>query len=241
MVIPAKAKGFQRNISDTDPLSIVVNGQKRVLFGNDALTTEGADPNAFLFGYGTSTTPVEIGTTAGKFMSFYMKNSSTTSAEGLYLRNYQGGAGSSGECLRAFSTVSDVAAGNSYGIHASLSFGTSGTVTGLGCAGRFTLHVPSSGAMAGTVTAVQAEIWSDAATSDPAGATTISFFRAVVSGDTDGDDDVLTDAVLFDLSDIGASGGIWTDTTSNAADEFLKVKTPSGIRYLILSDSTTFA
>jgi len=234
-----KYNGFKRNISTTDPLAILSNGQKRLLFGNTTLTTEGADASAILFGYGTSTTPAATAT-AGKAVSFYVSNTATTTAEGLYFRHYQSGAGSSGEALRSFSTVNDVAAANSYGIHASLSFASSGTVTGLGAAGRFTLHVPSGGSMAGTVTAIQAEIYSDAATSDPAGATSISFIRFVNAGDTTGDDDVETDAVLFDLSGF-TSGGVWTDTTSNAADEFIKIRTPSGIRYLVASDSTTFA
>lgn len=236
-------KGIKRGFS-YDPslgkMSIYADGSRKLDFGSTVATTEGAVTAGLLFGIGTSTTPVTT-STSGKQASFYTQSTSTSGSEGLYWRHYLAGAASSGEAIRAFATVNDVAAGNAYGIHASLSFATSGTVTGLGSAGRFTLHVPSSGAMAGTVTAVQAEIYSDAATSDPAGATIISLFKATVSGDTDGDDDVLTDAVLFDLSEIGASGGIWTDATSNAADEFLKVRTPSGIRYLILSDSTTFA
>lgn len=235
-------QGFKRINSTTNPLAIYTNGQKRLEFGNTAITTEGAASSSMLFGYGTATTPVSLAT-SGKFMSFYLKNTTTSTAEGLYIRHYQAGAGSSGEAVRAFSTVSDVTAADSYGIHASLSFGTSGKVTGLGCAGRFTLQVPSSGSMAGTVCAVQAEIWSDAATSDPAGATTISFFRAVVSGDTTGDDDVITDAVLFDLTDIGnsAAGSIWYDHDGTAGGdtigEWLRIKTPSGIRYIPVCDA----
>ncbi len=243
MATPAKYQGFKRNTgSSTEPLSIYAAGQKRLNFGNTTLTAEGADSSAILFGYGTSATPAATAT-AGKMMSFYLKNTATTTAEGFYIRHYQAGAGSSGEALRAFSTVYDVAAANSYGIHASLSFGTSGTVTGLGAAGRFTLQVPSSGSMAGTVTAVMAEIWSDAATSDPAGATTISFFKATVSGDTTGDDDVLTDAVLFDLTDIGASdaANIWYDhdgtSGGDTVGEWIRIKTPNGIRYLGVYDA----
>lgn len=242
MAMPVKFQGFGRVLSTTNPLGIFCAGQKRLEFGNTTITTEGAVSSSLLFGIGTSTTPLEVAT-AGKMMSFYLKNSATTTAEGFYLRHYQSGAGSSGEALRAFQTVYNVAAGNAYGIHASLSFGTSGTVTGLGCAGRFTLQIPNSAAQAGTMCAVMAEIWSDGATSDPAGATTLSFFRAVVSGDTTGDDDVITDAVLFDLTDIGASaaGAIWYDHDGTAGGdtigEWLRIKTPNGIRYIPVCDA----
>jgi hypothetical protein len=51
-----------------------------------------------------------------------------------------------------------------------------------------------------------------------------------------------TNGVLFDISGCtSGSGKFWYDTTSNAADEFIKVRTPGGIRYLILSDSVTFS
>jgi hypothetical protein len=227
--------------SSYSELAAISGGQKRVELGNVALTQVGASTAALLMGMGTSSTTCKTGTASKNFLGFWTESSATSGdSRGIYFRHYISGAGGSGETGRFYTTISDVAASTAHGIHSSLSFGTSGTVTGIGCAGRFTLHVPSGGAMAGTVTALQAEIWSDAATSDPAGATTISFMRFVNGGDTDGDDDVETDAVLFDLSGF-TSGGVWTDTTSNAADEFIKCKTPSGIRYLILSDSTTFA
>ncbi len=234
--------GFKKIFDSTySELAVLSKGQKRFELGNATLTQEGASTAALLMGMGTSTTTCKTGTAGKNFLGFWTESSATSGdSRGIYCRNYLSGAGGGGETGRFYTTVKDVAAANANGVHCSLDFGTSGTVTGLGCAGKFTLHVPSGGAVAGTVCAIEAEIWSDAATSDPAGATSISFIRFSNSGDTTGDDDVETDAVLFDLAGF-TSGGVWTDTTSNAADEFIKVRTPSGIRYLVLSDSTTFA
>ncbi len=192
---------------------------------------------------GTSSAPLVEDNASVKFVSRYTDCGATSGdSRGTYLRHYITGAGGGGECLRIFTTVDDVEAATAHGAHISLNFGDEGSLTGLGAAVRATLHIPNQawGSSGGTLAAIQAEIWSDGSDSDPAGLTSLSFIRFVVGGDTDGDDDVETDAVLFDLSGF-TSGGIWTDTTSNAADEFIKVRTPSGIRYLILSDSTTFA
>ena len=242
MATSTKFRGFKRDeTSTTNPLTIRVAGQKRMDFGNTALTTEGATSAAILCGLGTSTTPV-VTATAGKMMSFYASNTNTGTAEGFYFRHYQSGAGSSGECLRAFSTVNNVAAGDSYGAHLSLSFGTSGTVTGLGVAMRATLHIANQATQGGTLAAVQAEIWSDGATSDPSGSQ-LSVFRVVNDGNATGMADVDTDAFLFDFAGWSAgSANMWVDTTSNAADDFWKIRKPDGATaYLISSDSLTFA
>ena len=175
-----------------------------------------------------------------KSLNFVTSNSATSGdSRGVYLKHTIDGAGGGGDALRAFCVVDDVAGATARGAYISLGFDVSGTVTGLGSALTTTLHVPSTAGMTGTVCSLNCEIYVDAATSDPVGATSISWIRFALSGDTTGDDDVETDAVLFDLSGF-TTGGVWTDITSNAADEFIKVRTPSGIRYLVLSDSTTF-
>jgi len=176
-----------------------------------------------------------------KFIDITSTNSATSGdSRGMYLKHSITGVGGGGDALRAYCVVDDVVGLTARGAHISLGFDTSGTITGLGSALTTTLHVPSTAGQTGTLCSINCEIWSDAATSDPVGATSISFIRFSLGGNTTGDDDVETDAVLFDLSGF-TSGGVWTDTTSNAADEFIKVRTPSGVRYLVLSDSTTFA
>lgn len=118
---------------------------------------------------------------------------------GHYTRSYIGTAAISADAVRAFATVEDVAAATARGLHASLSFGTSGTVTGLGAAVEATLHMPSGGGMAGTNYAVKAAINADGAGSDPAGATTIAFVGVVAQGTQAGIDDLEDDGVFLDF------------------------------------------
>ena len=166
-----------------------------------------AEPSALIFGAGTSADPATTSSADKNFIEYRVQSSATSGdARGIYDRLYISGAGGGGEALRAFTTISNVAAANAHGAHISLSFGTSGTVTGQGIAGRNTLHLPTT-ALASNVTlaAVQAEIYSDGSTSDPGGSTLLSFFRAVNGGNANGRADVDDDAVLMEL--IGFTAG----------------------------------
>jgi hypothetical protein len=100
------------------------------------------------------------------FISFYLGSSAPSgTSRGMYLRLYlTGGAG--GEALRAFCTVSSNTPADSVnGAHISLNFGSSaGNVTGLGTAVRATVHVPNR-SLGGTGAALQAELYSDGASS----------------------------------------------------------------------------
>lgn len=157
---------------------------------------------------GDGTTYVENDTANMKFMSFYFKNGATSGDNrGMYLRlNLDGGGG--GEALRAFTTVEDITAGTAHGAHVSLNFGTSGKLTGQGIATRSTLHMPSTALPASNVTysALQAEIYSDAATSDPAG-NLLSAIRVVNAGNATGMEDVDDDAALLHLTGWTAGAG----------------------------------
>ncbi len=221
-------------------LSVYADGSRKLDFGSTDMTTEAAVSAGMLFGLGTSTTPATT-TTAGKFISFYFSGSGSTT-EGLYIRTYSTGTSATGEAVRSFMTVNSTGVSDFSGIHSSLSFGTAAAVTGSAQAGKFTLQIPNRADLTGTNSAITCEIYSDGSSSDPA-SMSLSFIRFAVNGDTTGDDDVITDAFVFDWSNLGgsASGSLWYDNTSNAADEFIKVKTASGTRYLILSDSVTFS
>jgi hypothetical protein len=233
--------GFKKVDSSTNPLAVYCAGQKRMSFGNASLTAEGAASGALLLGCGTNASPASTSTADKNFLDFRTKSTATSGdSRTLYVKNYIAGAAGSGCAARIYGSVLDVAATDARGAHISLDFGSSGTVTGSGQALTTTLHIPNTGTQSGTLSCITAEIYSEGSTSDPNGAS-LSFIRFAVNGDTTGDDDVITDAFVFDFSNLGGSGGIWTDSTSNAADEFLKVKTASGTRYLILSDSTTFS
>ena len=201
----------------------------------------GAKTAALLHGGGTSSNPLTVATANKNFMSYWVENSATSGDNrGLYLRQYIAGAGGGGEAARIFSTVSDVAAGTVHGAHISLSFGTSGTVTGQGIAGRFTLHMPAT-ALASNVTmaAVEAEIYSDAVTSDPGGSTLLSYFLVNNGGNTTGGADVDDDVVLFDIQGhtIGAGNLVEASTTEANYSHSVKVRVGSTLYYMMLASA----
>ena len=158
---------------------------------------------------GSSTTPLDRITADTKFISFYTKCRATSGdSRGLYVRHYISGAGGGGEAGRLYTTVDNVIAATAHGAHISLSFGTTGKLTGLGVATRATLHIPNQAMSgSGTFAAVQAEIWSDGSSSDPAGMTALSFLRVVNGGDSTGGADVDDDAFLIDFSGFTPGSG----------------------------------
>lgn len=232
--------GFRRLGYGTQGLDLDVNDYTRLTFADNSatITNEGATPNALLFGRGTSTTRFKT-SSSGKFVSIYTESTATSgSVEGLYFRTYISGAGADGHALRAFTTVNDVVATTARGGHVSLNFGTSGTITGLGAALEATLHIPSTAGQTGTLTALNAAINSDAATSDPAGATSLSFIRCVSQGDATGMADVDTDAVFVDFSGLGVASGNMiydhTGTDPTNSDGSIKIRLPNGdLAYLM--------
>lgn len=173
------------------------------------------------------------------FMNWRVTSTATSGdARAEYLRLYIAGAGGGGEALRAFTTISDVAAANAHGAHISLNFASTGTVTGQGIASRNTLHIPDVALTSNvTMSAVQAEIWSDGSTSDPGGSTLLSFFRAVNGGNSTGKADVDDDAVLFELNGFTAGAAKTFSTGTTAAwypAASLKIRVGSTLYYIPL-------
>lgn len=194
---------------------------------------------------GTSAAPLTCETVAdAKFISIYSKSEATSGDARLaYLRLYIAGAGGAGEAVRAFTTIDGVsAAGTVNGIHASLSF-TDGDskATGSGFAARCTLHIPSDAAWSsGTLAAIQAEIYSDGADSDPDGVTELSFMRVINDGNADGKADVDDDAFLFSLQGFTeGTGNMIYDHTGSAdanTDGSIKIKIGTATRYIMYFD-----
>lgn len=128
-----------------------------------------------LFGAGTSSSPYAMGTTAGQNLIGYWATTTATSGDTrlAYFRLYFSGAGVSGEALRAYGTVNEVAAasgGTVNGAHISLSVTASGSISGAGHAGRFTMDYAAASTPGGTVDCVQLD------TNFGAGATVQSTF-----------------------------------------------------------------
>lgn len=182
---------------DQSANALLLAGDARVDLSSCTLAAANTDGGVIKCG--TSGAPVTEDTANMKFMSFYFDDGALSGeAVGQYLRLYVTGAGGEGIGGRFYTSVTDVAAGNARGAHISLSFGATGSVTGLGTALETTLHIPSGGGLAGTVSSMKAAINSDGAASDPVGAR-LSVFNVVSQGDATGMADVDTDAALFDF------------------------------------------
>lgn len=210
---------------------IIRQGSEKVILGNDP------DNASLLLGAGTSTNKMTTATADAKFMEFRLENTATSGDNrGQYLRFYIAGAGGGGEALRAFTTISDVAASTAHGAHISLNFGTSGTVTGQGIAMRGTLHLPNTALTSNvTLAAVQAEIWSDGSSSDPGGSTKLSYIRCVNGGDATGGADVDDDASLMSIigTTIGSGNMIVADTDETKFSHKARIDI-DGVEYFIM-------
>jgi hypothetical protein len=170
-----------------------------------------------------------------------LRSSSTGDTQNIYNRLYINVAAQSGNALRSFASVQDVAANTVRGAHISLSFGTSGTITGLGAAIEATVHIPSGGGMAGTVTALNLAMNSDGTGSDPAGVTELSYIRFVNQGDATGGVDVDDDVFLFSIQGhTEGTGNLVYDITDGAAlpsNGSIRIKIGANTRYLYYYDN----
>jgi len=197
---------------------------------------------------GSSSAKIATSTASTKFVQMYFDSSATadgSDTRGIYVRLYHSGATTGGgEALRAYTTINGAAVGTAHGAHISLDFvssSNSGRLSGLGVAGRNTLHIPDDADWtSGTLAAVQAEIYSDGDDSDPDGVTELSFIRIVNDGNANGKADVDDDAVAFSFQGFDeASGGMIYDNTGadpTNSDGSIKIKIGSQIRYLMYYD-----
>lgn len=184
------------------------------LFNPSASHTDGG-----LIKAGTSSAKVTEDTANYKFMSFYFDNGATSgSAEGLYLRLYDTGAGKTAQALRAFTTVDSVAGANARGAHISLSFGATGSISGLGAAVDGTLHIADAAITGGTYAAVSADLNADGASSDPAAVTELSFFRAALQGNATGVGKIDDKAYLIVLDGGAIASGNMVEASTTEAN-----------------------
>ncbi len=184
-------------------------------------------------GAGTSSAYLSTSTADSKFIELRLKNTATSGDNrGIYLRLQLAGAGSGGESLRAFTNCQDVACGTAHGAHISLSFGTSGSITGLGCGSRSTLHVPNAALSAGTYCGAMVEIWHDGASSDISGTTEHSILRLVNSGNATGQA-----TVSNVLSIVGASATMVAEGTVGGTDKAIRILIDGVVHYLAAGTS----
>lgn len=148
--------------------------------GSKATTT-----SALVTGAGKSGTNLELGTTAGNALEYYLNATHTTGdMRGLYDRLYFSGAGGSGEAARIFSTINNVSVatgGTVNGAH--ISIGTSGAsaaVSGAANALRATFGIAAaSTTLGGTCAVIQVDTDIDTAVTLPTG---MAFLRFTNTG-----------------------------------------------------------
>jgi hypothetical protein len=181
------------------------------------------------------------GDTSRVEMSVAQSSAATSGSIRSYLMTHTQTAASTGNQVEAFTVklVSDVKTGAwANAIFAQIDYSTNGLAHGVGSAICAEISLPGSSVVRGTYYAWQTEI--DCPANCAMNGNPIAVMSVSVWGDNKTQfDDV---GLLFDISGVASGDGkFWYDTSSNAADEFIKVRTPSGIRYLILSDSSTFS
>lgn len=205
---------------------------------NDNFTALQANSALFL-GSGSTSAPLSTATADKNFIGVWTKSTATSGdSRGSYLRHYLAGAGGSGEALRAFGTVLDVAAAGAHGAHISLSFGSSGSITGLGVANRNTLQLPNAVMAGGTYAATQAEIWADGSTTSAAGVTEMSLIRCVLGGDATGVGTVEHKAAFASLAgNTIASGHILQAKSAAAVTHALRILVNGVAYYIMVSDT----
>ena len=173
-----------------------------------------ANTDGGLVKMGTSSARIVQDTANYRFLNYNFDNGATSGdSRGMYLRQFITGAGGGGDTARIFATVEDVAANTVRGAHISLNFGSTGTVTGLGVALECTLHIANQATQGGTMSPLKVAIHSDGATSDPSGSL-LSYINVVNQGNTTGDDDVDTDAHLFNITGHAAGTGTFFQTVT---------------------------
>jgi len=196
----------------------------RIAFYNATTNTDGG-----ILKCGTSSSAVSVTTPDHKFISFYLANAAASGDNrGMYLRLYHTGAGGGGEALRVFTTVSNVAAGTAHGAHISLSFGSTGSITGLGLGMRATLHVPNQAQSGGTYAGAQSEVYFDGTSARIAGATVASIHRFICDGVTSHTNDV---PYVFEF--VGLNATQVRENTSSDATHGLRCRI-NGVIYDIL-------
>jgi len=199
--------------------------------------------------YGDAEQGLHLGTSGSKnalvastpYFSIYTTSSASTGAiqSGIISQTMTGTSTANQVEVLKVQLVSDVKTGAwAQAIFAQTDYSTNGLAHGAGSVICAELSLPASSVTRGTYYVWQSEI--DCPTSCVMNSNPIAVMSVSVWGGAKTQfDDV---GMLFDISGVtSGSGKFWYDNTSNAADEFIKVRTPSGIRYLILTDSTTFA
>jgi hypothetical protein len=113
---------------------------------------------AIIAGGGTTASPLTTSSASTNFFDFRTQSTDATGADsrGIYWRHYAAGVNCSADCFRPFMTVTGSGATAARGVHSSLSFSGTGSLSGEGDAIKGTLQIPAG--LGGTACAVCANL-----------------------------------------------------------------------------------
>lgn len=176
--------------------------------------------SGLLYGVGTTAAPATTSTADAKFVEIRAKTTATSGDNRLeYLRYDIGGAGASGECVRALTDLT-AAASSAHGSHTSLQVDGTGYVTGQGIGARNQLYVGNAAVPAnGTYYAAQSEIYSEGSSSSLAAVTKEAIHSFAATGNATGMATV-KNAMSFD--------GTASANTTNMISSVSLAELPSG-------------
>ncbi len=229
--------------NDTDSAAAIKFGDGRINLNAVTVNSANAGSSDFgVIGIGTSSSRVSVTGANMRFININVENAATSGDNrAMYLRQFLTGAGSGGEALRAFQTVEDVRAGTVHGAHISLNWGDTGSASGFAAAVRATLHLANQAytSLPGTFAAIQAQIWSDGATTDPVGLTELAFLSFSNGGNASGIADVDDDVFLFSIGGggIGAGNLVQADTDEIDYSHKIRIKVHGSEMFLMVADS----
>lgn len=161
-----------------------LNGAK---FHLDGVGTPAESASGLLAGIGTSSAPASTSTAGANFVEVRAKTEATSGDNRLgYFRYDIGGAGASGECLRAFTDLT-AAAATARGAHISLQVGATGYISGLGVGVDAQLYVKNEAVhAAGTYYAGQSSVYFAGSTGSLAAVTKHAIHHFETAGDATG-------------------------------------------------------
>lgn len=147
-----------------------------------------ASASGLLMGIGTNAAPALSSTADDKFIEIRAKTTATSGDNRLqYFRYDIGGAGASGECIRAFTDLTAAVGSSAHGAHISLQAGATGYVTGLGVGMRGQLYIKNEAVYSGgTYYANQSEVYSEGASSSLAAVTKHAIHSFAATGNSTG-------------------------------------------------------
>ena len=193
-----------------------------------------AAASGLLLGRGTSGSPATTATAGAKFLEFRCESTAGSGDNRLMYLRYALNGGGGGECIRAFTKLTS-AVGTARGAHVSLDMSTAGSVSGLGAGVDAQLLLPGEDVTTGTMTAVNAEIFSVASTEV---SNTMSFFRVSAGGSNSAAKTEVEENTFFlDAAGVTAGAQKFFDTaiTTHNAYGGLRVNVPGvGTKWIAL-------